>query len=461
MSGDIYTAGNEVCATNETTDAAPDNLILKSGDCYAQGTQTASNLYLAGGSDEKKIVVDTAAATAADTVTATCNGTALAALADGTAWVTCVGDTDAACATKVAAALDAQAGACADYVAVGDTVYAQPFSCSTYALDHAASDAAYLAANNGTDGIVLVPPGTAAAPGLAFIGDPNNGFYRSAADHFAISTNGVLRLDIASTGVDMRPMLYNSTATLSLGAACTTTHTLGTGTVCSAGALEVDGISYLDGGARLLDSYIYYAGTGNDGGFGYIVSQTPDAHAFLLGADSNALIVAELADVAYDFAHAQQADPTIWLQSHNQSATEWMSFQHNATNGVVATGAGDLSLAPAGGDTVVTGLIRTNVHTFTIADDAAGTHASGTLTPTSNLVYCDCDDAHGCTVTMGEGGASTGAIVTIVGTTATHCDFADTPGVSELAGGFEMSQDDSLTLVYNAATWVEMARSDN
>ena len=42
--------------------------------------------------------------------------------------------------------------------------------------------------------------GTAALPGIAFDGDPNTGIYSPGADQVAISTNGVQRLLISSTG---------------------------------------------------------------------------------------------------------------------------------------------------------------------------------------------------------------------------------------------------------------------
>jgi trimeric autotransporter adhesin len=45
-----------------------------------------------------------------------------------------------------------------------------------------------------------VPLGTAAAPSIAFTGDPNTGIYSPGADQLAISTNGTSRLSISSAG---------------------------------------------------------------------------------------------------------------------------------------------------------------------------------------------------------------------------------------------------------------------
>jgi hypothetical protein len=54
-----------------------------------------------------------------------------------------------------------------------------------------------------------------------------------------------------------------------------------------------------------------------------------------------------------------------------------------------------------------------------------------------------------------------GMMITIIGETATHCDFADTDGVSNLTGAFEMSDDDTLMLIYAVDEWVELARGNN
>jgi hypothetical protein len=102
--------------------------------------------------------------------------------------------------------------------------------------------------------------------------------------------------------------------------------------------------------------------------------------------------------------------------------------------------------------------------TLTIADDGGGTHAAGTMAPEcGNTVICDCNDSTGCTITVTEGDTVDGMQVVIVGDTATHCDFADSAGVLELAGGtaFAMGDGDTLSLLYIGDTWVETSRSDN
>lgn len=108
-----------------------------------------------------------------------------------------------------------------------------------------------------------------------------------------------------------------------------------------------------------------------------------------------------------------------------------------------------------------TGAFITPAQTLTIADDAAGTNATATLTPTSGYVNCTCNDANGCDITMGETSVNDGTIITVITSTATACNFADSAGVSELAGAFAAGTYDSIRMIYLSDRWVEMSRSNN
>jgi hypothetical protein len=58
-----------------------------------------------------------------------------------------------------------------------------------------------------------IPLGTAAAPGLDFASDPNTGIFSTAADHISISTGGVERMRIDSSGaMYSTPPTYSSLA---------------------------------------------------------------------------------------------------------------------------------------------------------------------------------------------------------------------------------------------------------
>jgi hypothetical protein len=86
---------------------------------------------------------------------------------------------------------------------------------------------------------------------------------------------------------------------------------------------------------------------------GFRTEQTPDTMMLGTPAISNSFVIAETADITYDFAHPQQTDPTLFIHSHNQSTTQWMSLAHDATNGVISTGAGALVFSPAGNQIVI------------------------------------------------------------------------------------------------------------
>jgi len=109
----------------------------------------------------------------------------------------------------------------------------------------------------------------------------------------------------------------------------------------------------------------------------------------------------------------------------------------------------------------VNGFISVGVDADTIADTGDANPATATLTPSTSYVELTCNDADTCDITMGETGMTEGTEVTIVNVSANVCDFADTAGVSELAGAFAMGQWDTLKLMYIGDRWVEVSRSDN
>lgn len=112
----------------------------------------------------------------------------------------------------------------------------------------------------------------------------------------------------------------------------------------------------------------------------------------------------------------------------------------------------------------VNGTVRLGFSGFTIVDNnATALRSAGTLNPTTSFVIIDClDTTDGCDVTMGETGPPTiGQIVTIVNETTPTVNFADTSGVSELAGAFAAGQWDSISMIYLGSRWVETNRSNN
>ncbi len=107
------------------------------------------------------------------------------------------------------------------------------------------------------------------------------------------------------------------------------------------------------------------------------------------------------------------------------------------------------------------GLDVSTVQAITVADTGDGSAAASTLTPTAAYVSYTCSDTDGCTITLSETGAVDGSTVKVTNVSANASTFADTSGLTELAGSFAMGQYDSLTLVYATDRWVEVHRSNN
>lgn len=97
------------------------------------------------------------------------------------------------------------------------------------------------------------------------------------------------------------------------------------------------------------------------------------------------------------------------------------------------------------------------------ADSGDGSPGAVTIDATASYLEFTNADVHGCTVTIGESGSIEGEswTVAIVSNAGGTVDFSDSAGVSELAGVFNATINDTLTLVYNGVAYVEIARSVN
>jgi hypothetical protein len=168
-------------------------------------------------------------------------------------------------------------------------------------------------------------------------------------------------------------LLPNGSGITKVGDAGTTSHSLAANDdLFVAGKFEADGLGYFDaaiacagqvsftktsgnyaalsqGNIRIYDDKYLQLGTDGDSIVGYNTTQTPDTLLLSLPATSLGLVICGRGDEVYDFAHAIQTNPTIWIQSATQSATEWGSLAHDQTDFVISSGAGDVKLAPAVG----------------------------------------------------------------------------------------------------------------
>jgi signal peptide peptidase SppA len=112
----------------------------------------------------------------------------------------------------------------------------------------------------------------------------------------------------------------------------------------SADPATLTGLLTLSAGVLVADDQNACFGDSSDACLQYDTAQTTDAFLLGVGADSEGVVICQKGDMAYDFAHADQTNPTLWIQSATQSATEWVSLAHDQTNGVLDVGAGVVSI---------------------------------------------------------------------------------------------------------------------
>ena len=104
-----------------------------------------------------------------------------------------------------------------------------------------------------------------------------------------------------------------------------------------------------------------------------------------------------------------------------------------------------------------------------IPDSGDGSPASFALNSSEAYAYLglNCLDADGCDVTLAEDFLD-GDIIFVYNAGTNLVNFADTSGVSELAGNFAMGEWDTLQLIFrdpdsdtDTSRWMEISRSDN
>lgn len=101
-----------------------------------------------------------------------------------------------------------------------------------------------------------------------------------------------------------------------------------------------------------------------------------------------------------------------------------------------------------------------------IPDNGGGTAAAFTLDASEGWAYLglNCLDANGCDITLGNDFID-GDVMFVYNAGTNTVNFADTSGVSELAGGNAMGQWDTMQVIYqddgSTNRWLEVTRSNN
>lgn len=182
---------------------------------------------------------------------------------------------------------------------------------------------------------------------------------------------------------------------------------------------------------------------------GWNTAQTVDALFVGLSTAQNTMIIAEVGDIAYDFAHGTQTNPTLFIQSATQSATKWGSLTHNQTDFLLTSGGGAVRFAPA-----------TNATTTLPATGKF--FIDGTITRTGTTEVLDIDatidtspataDVNVATITatraVADTGGTTGLYISV--TTGAMADTQDSYGIQVLINDAACSANTSDAIAFSA-----------
>lgn len=188
-------------------------------------------------------------------------------------------------------------------------------------------------------------------------------------------------------------------------------------------------------------------GSGTTGGTGgAILLRSGGGGGNGLGAASSA------GGVVLDTGAATQSSLGAWGSA---------SLTIGATNARTLTIGNTSSTATHDGAAVYSATVSYTPSAVVGTDTGDGSAQAITLSPGGTAVTIDCQDAHGCNVTMSEGSIRDGQHVCITNISANTCVYADSAGVSEMVGTFNQGQWDTVCLMYITDRWVELSRSNN
>lgn len=194
---------------------------------------------------------------------------------------------------------------------------------------------------------------------------------------------------------------------------CNNTYTTGTSIFSSSSAIALGTSGAVGGMIRTL------------------TAQTPDSQGLITGTTSNAWLVIEEGDQAFDFAHAAATTPTIWIQSNNQVATEF-------------TGYTWLGATPSRTTVTVDGATTFALASAYIVLACTGAETINTITggKTGMILLLENTDTE-CTIADDEN--------------PTAADAIDLTGAANDVGAVAKV----IALLYNGTHWLELYESDN
>jgi hypothetical protein len=149
------------------------------------------------------------------------------------------------------------------------------------------------------------------------------------------------------------------------------------------GKLDSTGAIYTNGSLYAYPSV--YLTDGSNTVFGGITGAV--ANAIQIGAAAASynrnLVFCDRQYIISDHGHPLNTNPTFYVQSGTNPVvnnTQWTSVAHNQTNGVIATGLGDIILDPISEITEVCGVgLKTKEYNATVNDDATISLPTGSI----------------------------------------------------------------------------------
>ena len=301
-------------------------------------------------------------------------------------------------------------------------------------------------------GRLSFPDGTAALPGAPFAADIDTGFWRPSADIWAVSTTGVERVRGSATSI-----IFNDVQ-------ADTDFIVRSDT--NPNFLVMDAGLYGGVGAFGFGSLPSDPPLNSQSVFGYFghpamtATAITDWYSYFIPDSGIVTIPTGTAPIATAF---RVAPPTLSLAGTVTDAyTVSISgpMTGGTRNGALWVDSGTSRLD---GDVLTESRFAATPQAATCASSGDANPGTLTINPTSSVVNITNNDADGCTVTMGETSTLTGSLVTliVISNAGGTVNFADTAGVSELAGAFAAVVTATLQLVYTNAAWYEVGRSAN
>lgn len=173
---------------------------------------------------------------------------------------------------------------------------------------------------------------------------------------------------------------FSNDRPISLGTQATTSHAVGAGGVIFGGTAEFDGTIFFDGAATFQQNTTF----NNDVGVGanLFITLGSSANAALYTSSANAefnisvgttynrnFIFTDFANRTFDHGVPLAENPTIKVFSNispTVDSTQWISINHNQTDGYIQTGIGSIRLSPANN------LVKVDGYILPTTDDAYG-----------------------------------------------------------------------------------------